>query len=428
MSDPVININDYTLRADGNPAIWTASGPSDALKIQTMDVGGSNRGLVVAAAFATDPRGAGVNVQELTQTTRIPTLSPPIPFIDVRGANAPFIFSVDTAVPYNIEKLVGVSLTQSTKGNTVTAKAKVITLIFPAILGRVALFDVSVPTGQTASLTVRAKSVRDDGGGALTKMIARSYDAHFTLPGAQDELLRLTYKVSRSQPFIDVYNQKTEVVFDNVLDDDIILIGASDTTPNASTMSVVQESDSVVTQVLLNPADAKYTAVLQNPDTLEQFTVGSMLAVYRVKEDGKFHVTLGDVSGSVMAIRLTPVVEVVTTPTTAYSAPEQLPDNLAYIEFNVKRSGEMYKVYPKWALDLQQNLQGSGALGQQANFPQDVLQYDPLTGEPLLWNETVMWSLNRADVTGANIPFGSAKVFPLRGDYVARRRLLEQQL
>lgn len=422
-----LTLNDYTLRVDGSGERATSG---------DIAVGASNHGLIVAGAFAVDARLAGINIQEFTTALPRPNPPPPpptpppraprivdpwIPFIDARNALTSYIFSTDTAVPYNLQRLL--SGTQRLIGNTV--RATVITAVFPAIVARVALFNVMGPPGTLAPI-IRAKSLREDGADALEKFLVRSYDPNFTL-GTDDRLLSLTYKVSNKQPFIMVGSNQTQVVFEDVTKDDIIVIAASDTSPNAATAGITV-GPGVTLQNLLSPADARHSRTLTNPQNNEVFTVGSVMRVDRLKSAGTYEATLIDVTGSCQAIRLTPSFEVVTTPATQYVEPEILPDNLAYFKVMVERTGRMVNVYPRWLLNLMAALAPSENLGMMANWPMQVLETDPETGQPTLWNELQLWAIPRANVTGAFIPFGEAYVYPTRAEMAAEWLLLDKQL
>lgn len=111
---------------------------------------------------------------------------------------ATYIYSADTAVPYNIEKFLGATVATRTGwpqpgGRGITTTVRVITAVFPAILARVALFYVNGPSG-TITPVLRATSTRNDGTDAVKKFLVRSYDASYTL-GGNEELISLTYKV-----------------------------------------------------------------------------------------------------------------------------------------------------------------------------------------------------------------------------------------
>jgi hypothetical protein len=350
--------------------------------------------------------------------------------IDARGtAINTMLYYADTAVPYNIEKILGIRQTQSVvlaaSRRVYPGKTFVISAVFPAILARVVLFNVYGPTGTLNSI-IRAKSTRDDGQDAIKKFLVRSYNANYTT-GADEKVLSLSYKIAQRQPFIDVWNDKTHVVMEDVTPNDIIIIAASDTSPNAQTISVTVESG-VQIQNLLSEADARYSAELTNPDTGEAFKVGCIVRVDRVKTAGTYEATLNDVTGAVQVVRLTPAFEIVTAPQTVYQPPEVLPDNLAYFKVMVERTHKMTNVYPRWLLSLLDSLSPSGSFGKMANWPMNVLESDPETGEPLRWNELQLWAIDRAKVTGTYIPFGEAYIYPTRAEVAADWLLLDKQL
>jgi hypothetical protein len=415
-----LTLNDYVLRTDGS-AERTSSGD--------LSVGSSRFGLICAAAFAVDDRLTGVNIQEFVNRVAV-YLSPPIPMIDARGtAINTMLYYADTAVPYNIEKILGIRQTQSVVLAAIRrvypGKTFVISAVFPAILARVVLFNVYGPPGTLNSI-IRAKSTRDDGQDAIKKFLVRSYDANYTT-GAYEKVLSLSYKIAQRQPFIDVWNDKTHVVMEDVTPNDIIIIAASDTSPNAQTISVTVDSG-VQIQNLLSDADARYSAELTNPDTGEAFKVGCIVRVDRVKTAGTYEAILNDVTGAVQVVRLTPAFEIVTAPETNYQPPEVLPDNLAYFKVMVERTHKMTNVYPRWLLSLLDSLSPSGSFGKMANWPMNVLESDPETGEPLRWNELQLWAIDRAKVTGTYIPFGEAYIYPTRAEVAADWLLLDKQL
>jgi hypothetical protein len=338
------------------------------------------------------------------------------------------LYYADTAVPYNIEKILGIRQTPTiVRNNNIVRQGKtlVISAVFPAILARVALFDVYGPTGTLNSI-IRAKSTRDDGQDAIKKFLVRSYNADYTT-GTDEQVLSLSYKIAQRQPFIDVWNDRTHIVMEDVTPNDIIILAASDTSPNAQTISVTVQS-SVQIQNLLSEADARYSAELTNPDTGEAFKVGCIVRVDRVKTEGTYEAVLNDVTGAVQTVRLTPAFEIVTSPQTNYQPPEVLPDNLAYFKVMVERTHKMTSVYPRWLLSLLDNLSPSGSFGKMANWPMNVLENDPETGEPLRWNELQLWAIDRAKVTGTYIPFGEAYIYPTRAEVAADWLLLDKQL
>jgi hypothetical protein len=214
---------------------------------------------------------------------------------------------------------------------------------------------------------------------------------------------------------------------EDVTPNDIIILAASDTSPNAQNISVTVGA-SVQIQNLLSDADARYSAELTNPDTGEAFKVGCIVRVDRVKTAGTYEAVLNDVTGAVQAVRLTPAFEIVTAPETNYQPPEELPDNLAYFKVMVERTHKMTNVYPRWLLSLLDNLSPSGSFGKMANWPMNVLESDPETGEPLRWNELQLWAIDRAKVTGTYIPFGEAYIYPTRAEVAADWLLLDKQL
>lgn len=404
----------YTLRTDGS-AQRTSSGD--------LAVGASNFGLIAAAAFADDPRLAGVNETEVASIVQQRRVSPPIPIIDARNALAQYIYSADTAVPYNIEKLLGTRTQTTTQGRQTVTKVYVITAVFPAILARVALFYVSGPAG-TLTPVIRATSTRDDGSDAIKKFLVRSYDASYNL-GSTDQLLSLNYKISQKQPYIDVRNDKTFVEYEDATANDIIIIACSDTSPNAGSINITVDPG-ISIQNLLSHTDAKYYATLTNPYTSEEFTVGSAVRIDRVTSDGVYKATLTDVTGAVQAVRLTPAFELTTI--TSYNPVTMPEDNLAFFKVMVERNDRMQPIYPNWLLALQESLASSGALGLYGNWPMNVIEYDDETGEPKLWNELQIWAIDRNQITSANIPFGEAYVYPTWQEVISEMTLLDKQL
>jgi hypothetical protein len=327
--------------------------------------------------------------------------------------------SAHTAIPYDLEKLAAVQVSArfaQTGRWTVRgeARARVITLIFPAVLARISLFSVE----ETGTIVTRAESEDETGANVIKKFVAKSWKANYTGLGEDEILKRISYRVSSTTPFLDVWSTHTEAKVE-VEANDIIIWAASDTSPNADVAYVDVAHNNISFQNLLS---TNYIATLTNPDTGREFKVSSLLRVDRVKGTGEFSAIFRDVTGSIMAIRLTPVWEIKTGPATAYTAPPTGQD-YAYFYLDVPTTDRLVPRYPNWLISTMKRLKPRGRLGLVDNFRLDTLAEDE-EGTPILWQERRIFAIHRDDLNFTNIPSSGAYVFADRDEMEDERERL----
>lgn len=364
------------------------------------------KGIVVSAAFAADERLAGVQ----TEIEDFRVVSPPVPTILQRNIIAPLVATTNTAVPYNMRSAPTLRMERAARS---TARGTVISLVFPAILARVA---VLIPT-ETGNMGIRAESTLDNDGvtNAMKKFVAKSYELDHTLTNG-DTLKKITYSIAPDQPFLDAYNTKTIAELD-VVEDDIVLVACSDTSPDAETISV-DVLDAFDVDNLLNES---HVSTLTNPDTSVEYKVGSLVRADHVRETGRLRYEFTGVAGAIQAVRLVPSIQVVQT---AYPVPDT---DQGYFELHVQINDRWEPMYPDWMLAFLSAKEGTGTLGPVDNFPREVVSYDQ-DGFPKIWNEIQLWTGDKDDLTNANIPYGTVNVFPTLASYEARHQTLIDQL